>query len=184
LKKRGLCDIKEGPLVLQLHLFFSRGGSMNWMSEAGAEAFHTLYGSHDSHLRAHEMREAEQSKELCSKAARLCASRDLEFVGGMINRALTEGFSKIAAAILEQHKGRLDPSGNSLLMLATMQKLTLVVKEMVYMGGVNIEQRNQEGDTAMNIACREVHLSSVLSLCLTSTTLLVHPCARRRVMCQ
>ena len=41
-------------------------------------------------------------------------------------------------------------------MLATMQKLTLVVKEMVYMGGVNIELRNQDGDTAMVIACREV----------------------------
>jgi hypothetical protein len=144
--------------MLQLHLFFSRGGTMDWMSEAGAEAFHTLYGSHDSQLRAHEMREVQQSVESCSKAARLCAGRDLEFVGGIINRSLTEGFSRIASAILEQHKGRLDASGNNLLMLATMQKLTLVVKEMVYLGGINIELRNRNGDTAMIIACREVRL--------------------------
>lgn len=126
------------------------------MTEAGMEAFHTLYGSNDANMRAHELREVQQSVEACLKASRLCNGRDLEFVGGMINRALSEGFSRIASAILEHHKGRLDLAGNNLLMLATMQKLTLVVKEMVYMGGVNIELRNQDGDTAMVIACREV----------------------------
>ena len=126
------------------------------MTEAGMEAFHTLYGSHDATMRAHEMREVQQSVESCSKAARLCEGRGLSFVGGMINRALSEGFSRIASAILDHHKGRLDAAGNNLLMLATMQKLTLVVKEMVYMGGINIEQRNQDGDTAMVMACRQV----------------------------
>lgn len=106
------------------------------------------------------MREFQQSVESCSKAVRLCTGRDLGFVGGIINRALTEGFIRIASAVLEQHKSRLDGAGNNLLMLATMQKLTLLVKEMVYMGGVNVELRNHAGDTAMVIACREVCLLS------------------------
>lgn len=129
---------------------------MDWMTEAGAEAFHTLYGSHDAHIRAHEMRDVQQSVESCTKAAKLCKERDLEFVGGIINRALTEGFSRIGSAILGDHKDRLDAAGNNLLLLATMKKLTLVVKEMVYMGGINIDLPNREGDTAMVIACREV----------------------------
>jgi hypothetical protein len=149
-------DFSVVVVVVQLQLFFYRGGTLDWMTDAGADAFHTLYGSQDANIRAHEMREVQQSVESCSKAARLCAGRDLEFVGGIINRALTEGFNRIASAVLEQHKGRLNKEGNNLLMLATMQKMTLVVKEMVYMGGVDIEQRNEAGDTAIVIACKEV----------------------------
>lgn len=143
-------------------LFFSRGGTIDWMSEPGLDAFHTLFGG-DSSMRAYESREAQQSVEFTNKAVKLCAGRDLQFVGGMINRALTEGCHRVALAILAEHKMRMDEDGNNLLMLATMQGLTSVVKEMVYLGGINVEQRNHKGETAMVIACKEVCAASLPS---------------------
>jgi hypothetical protein len=120
------------------------------------DAFITIFNGPDSNLRPYEIRDAQQSPECSNKAIKLCAARDLHFVGGMINRALTESFNRVAQAILTEHKMRLDEGGNNLLMLGTRQGLTLLVKEMVYLGGINIEQRNHKGETAMVIACKEV----------------------------
>lgn len=141
---------------VQLLLLLNHGGILDWMSDAGTDAFQCLYGGQDQQARTYQIREAQQSAELCQKAVRLCEGRDLVFVGSKINRALHENFSRIASAVLAEHKDRVDESGNNLLMLATLRGWNYLLKEMVSMEGVNVDQRNQKGETAMIMACREV----------------------------
>ena len=94
---------------------------------------------------------------------KLCAGRDLQFVGGMINRALTEGCHRVALAILAEHKMRMDEDGSKPVDAGYHARVTSVVKEMVYLGGINVEQRNHKGETAMVIACKEVCAASLPS---------------------
>lgn len=140
----------------QLMLFLNSGGTLDWMSEAGSDAFQCLYGGQDQQARTYQIREAQQSAELCQKAVKLCEGRDLVFVGSKINRALYENFSRIACAVLAAHKDRVDESGNNLLILSTLRGWNYVLKEMVSMEGIDVEQRNRDGETAMILACREV----------------------------
>lgn len=137
-------------------LLLEHGAALDWMSAAGSDAFQCLYGGQDQQGRAFQIREAQQSSELCQKAAKLCRDRDLSFVGSKINRALCENFGRIASTVLASHKDRVDDVGNNLLMLATVKGWNYVVKEMVSMDGINIEQRNKNGETAMVLACKEV----------------------------
>lgn len=141
---------------MQLMLLLKHGGHLDWMSSAGSDAFQCLYGGQDQQGRAYQIREAQQSAELCQKAVKLCNDRDLAFVGSKINRALFENFSRIACTVLVAHKDRVDDSGNNLLMLATLKGWNYLVKEMVSMEGMDVEQRNKKGETAMMLACKEV----------------------------
>eukprot|EP00892_Ulva_mutabilis_P010173 jgi/Ulvmu1/7528/UM037_0072.1 len=154
-------DLRKHKLLM---LFLNHGGMLDWMSDAGTDAFQCLYGGQDPQARTYQIREAQQSAELCAKALKLCEGRDLLFVGSKINRALYENFSRIACTVLEAHKDRVDEAGNNLLMLATLRSWNNVVKEMVSMEGVNVEQRNKRGESAMMLACKEGAWDSFLDL--------------------
>ena len=165
-------------------LLLKSGAQLDWMSAAGSDVFQCLYGGQDQQGRAYQIREAQQSAELCQKAVKLCQDRDLAFVGSKINRSLYENFSRIACAVLAAHKDRVEESGNNLLMLATLRGWNYVVKEMVSMEGINIEQRNMHGDTAMMLACKEVCFYFNLSDCSEAPWPVAHRTQLTHAVCE
>jgi hypothetical protein len=142
---------------VQLKSLLQRGGTIDWSSDSGYEAFNTMFKPDQSHANDHfSLRDAQMSSELSQVAVKLAAGRDIFYLGSLVNRAIREGFHKMAGAVLEDHKQEVDEEGNTLLMCACLNSWDCLVKHLVYMPGVDIEARNKAGKNAIELAVERV----------------------------
>jgi hypothetical protein len=144
-------------LALQLKSMLQRGGTIDWSSDCGYAAFNTMFKPDLGHTNDHfSLRDAQLSSELSQVAVKLAHGRDIFYVGSLVNRAIREGFHKMATAMLDDHPLKVDEEGNTLLMCATLNSWDSLVKHLVYMEGVDVEARNKVGRTAIELAVERV----------------------------
>jgi hypothetical protein len=148
--------------VLQLREMLKHGGVLDWSSESGYEGFNCIFRAG---LAAHStltLRDAQLSSEKAALAVELCKGRDIHFVGSLLDRAIGEGFNKMASTLLEDHLLTTDADGNTLLMHATVNGWDYLVKHLVYLDDIDIGATNVKGESAIQLAIDRVLTSSPL----------------------
>jgi hypothetical protein len=153
-----VCLNAWSPCV-QLRELLEAGGVLDWAGDAGGEAFGALFRTGgDSFF---SLRDAQMSGEKAALAVSFAKDRDVEFFGSLLDRAISEGFYKMADALLEEHKFEADSDGNTLLMHATLNGWDFVVKHLAYLNGVDINAVNHGGQSAIQMAVDRVRTHTV-----------------------
>lgn len=140
---------------MQLRELLQRGAALDWSSDSGYEGFNSIFraSADDAFL---SLRDAQLSSEKAALAVNLSEGRDVHFVGSLLDRAIGEGFAKMADMLLQQHKDGKDEDGNTLLMHATVNGWDYLVKHLVYLDGVDISETNKFGESAIQLAVDRV----------------------------